>query len=306
MADIPGRALLLFLDGIGVGLPDVRRNPVAAARLPVLDALLGGREPLLGSAHSAGRASFRAVDACLGVAGLPQSGTGQTSLLAGVNGAAVLGRHFGPWVHTELREILASENLLSRARRAGRLAAFANAYPSAYLSDTSGRSLRRPAAPPFAARAAGVLTRDERDLRAGNAVASEIEHGAWRDRLDPHLPLITPAGAGEVLARIASGSHVTLFAHYATDTVGHSRDHPGAVAALERVDAFLGGLVRSIPDDLLLVVTSDHGNIEDVQAAHTTNPVPLIALGPGAGVLIADADDIATVTPALLRLLRID
>jgi 2,3-bisphosphoglycerate-independent phosphoglycerate mutase len=307
MRSRPVRALLLFLDGVGIGSNDPRLNPLAAAHLPIFDRLLGGRGPLLGDAGSgAGEAHFAAVDACLGVDGLPQSGTGQTSLLAGVNAARLIGRHFGPWVHTGLRDVLARENLLSRAKRAGRSAAFANAYPAAYLEGAASRLLRRPAAPPFAARAAGVLTRNEVDLRAGCAVASEIEHTAWRERLDPTIPPITPSAAGAVLAKIASTADVTLFAHYATDTIGHSRDLSAGMAAMERVDAFLSGLIDHMPDDLLLVVASDHGNIEDVTAAHTRNAVPLIAMGPGAGEVAAGAASIAEVVPILLRLMGIE
>ncbi len=305
MRERPERALLLFVDGVGIGVADPARNPAAAARLPVLDDLLGGRDPLLGGGSSRGRAAFRAIDARLGVEGLPQSGTGQTSLLAGINAAERLGRHFGPWVHTQLRELLASENLLSRTRRAGRQPAFANAYPLLYLTDTTGRAARRPAAPPFAARAAGVLTRHERDLHRGTAVASEIEHTAWTARLDPTLPPISAAAAGAVLAGVASRADVTLFAHYATDTVGHTGEHAPAVRALERVDAFLGGLLDEADPGLLIVISSDHGNIEDVQAAHTLNDVPLIAIGPGAGTLVGAATAISDVAPAMLNLLDI-
>jgi 2,3-bisphosphoglycerate-independent phosphoglycerate mutase len=292
---------------VGVGEADPRINPLVAARLPALRHLLGGRAMAHGEVEPGARygdTRFTLLDATLGVEGLPQSGTGQTSLLVGVNAAARLGRHFGPWVPTGLRELLARENLLSRARRAGRVAAFANAYPRRYLDHPHG-ALRRPAAPPFAARAAGVLTRDEADLRARRAVASELDNVAWRERLDPGLPPISPAEAGAVLAGIAAGSELTLFAHYATDTAGHTGEMAAAVKALERVDAFLGGLVGALPDDLLLVVTSDHGNVEDVRRGHTTNPVPLIARGPGAE-RVAAARSIAGVVPELLRLLDID
>lgn len=294
---------------MGIGPDDPRRNPLAAAHLPQLSALLGGTLPIAermakADAH-AGEARLAAIDACLGVPGLPQSGTGQTSLLAGINAPALLERHFGPWVHTQLREVLAEENLLSRARRAGRSAAFANAYPRAYISDTTGRALRRPAAPPFAARAAGVLTRDEADLRARRAVASEIDNVLWRERLDPGLHPIRPAEAGAVLAKVAAGAEVTLYAHYATDTAGHTGDMAAAVRSLERVDALLGGLAAHRPPELLVVMTSDHGNVEDIKAEHTRNPVPLIAFGPGSERLIGGITSIDQVTPAILRLLGI-
>lgn len=257
----------------------------------------------MGAAAAGG--GFAAADACLGIPGLPQSGTGQTTLLTGVNGAALLGRHFGPWVPTGLRELLAAENLLSRGRAAGHRVAFANAYPSAYLAAAGDGALRRPAAPPLAAWAAGALVRDERALREGSAVASEIDHTAWRARLDPELPAIEAADAGRNLARIAAEAHLTLFAHYATDTAGHRGDHAGAVAALERVDRFLSGLLIELPADCLLVIASDHGNIEEVGAGHTTNPVPVITRGPGAGELVREIRSIADLVPKLLALLDV-
>ena len=54
---------------------------------------------------------------------------------------------------------------------------------------------------------------------------------------------------------------------------------------------------------VLLVLCSDHGNIEDLSThTHTRNPVPLVALGPGADEVLQAAEDIADVTPAILRL----
>ncbi len=110
---LPERAILVFLDGVGIGADDPAYNPFAAAQLPRLEALLGGRK-LVGESFDADgrivaeRAVLAAADATLGVEGLPQSGTGQTTLLTGRNGAAEYGRHFGPWVPTPLRPLLAA------------------------------------------------------------------------------------------------------------------------------------------------------------------------------------------------------
>ena len=52
---------------------------------------------------------------------------------------------------------------------------------------------------------------------------------------------------------------------------------------LPRLDAFLGSVVAHLPPDTTLVLSSDHGNVEDATTkAHTTNPVPLLVVGPGA------------------------
>ena len=243
----PSRVLLVFLDGVGIGAADAERNPFLRARLPVLLRLLGGRLPVADALDAEGRiesgeAVLVAADATLGVAGVPQSGTGQTALLTGRNAAAEYGRHFGPWVPTGLRAMLAADNLLSRAVRSGARAAFANAYPLASIA-ADPRIFRRPAAPPLAARAAGVLVRDLPELARGEAVASSITNERWRERLGDALAEVAADEAGRRLARIAAGAEVTLFAHYDTDYAGHRGGMDGAVAALERVDAFLGGIV---------------------------------------------------------------
>lgn len=302
----PRRALLLFLDGVGIGEADPRANPFAAARLPRLRALLGGRLPFRGEERiEAERAVLVPADAALGVPGTPQSGTGQTALLTGRNAAELYGRHFGPWVPTPLREMLGAESLLARARAAGRSVAFANAYPLRSV-EPDPRIFRRPAAPPLAAAAAGALTRDLPELLAGEAVASSITNEQWRRHAGALVPEIGPEEAGRRLARIAAAAEVTLFAHYDTDHVGHRGGLEGAVRALEKVDAFLGALVDALPADALLVVSSDHGNLEDVAAEHTLNPVPALAAGPGRERLAERVAAITDVAPAMLELLGID
>lgn len=302
----PTRVLLVFLDGVGIGPADPGRNAFARAGLPVLRRLLGGRVPVVDDLDGDGRivtehAVLVAADATLGIAGTPQSGTGQTSLLTGRNAAAEYGRHFGPWVPTGLRGMLGEHNLLTRAVRAGARAVFANANPVAAEADP--RIFRRPAAPPLAARAAGLALLGLPELYAGDAVASSITNERWRAHTGDQLPDVTAAEAGARLARIAASAEVTLFAHYDTDYAGHRGALEGAVAALERVDAFLGGLVAALPDDTLLVVSSDHGNVEDAGGGHTTNPVPVLAVGPGRGEVAGRVRDIAGVAPVLLDLL---
>jgi hypothetical protein len=294
------RVLLLFLDGVGIGEADRTVNPFLVAHLPRLRALLGGEIPTLDRPEVAGgRALAFPLDALLGVPGVPQSGTGQTTLLTGENAAAVFGRHFGPWTPVRLRPLLEERSVLRRSLDAGHRTLFANAYPRTWPGE---RSARRAAAPPLAARAAGLLDRHEEALALGDAVASEIVNDGWRTHLGyTDLPVIAAGDAGRNLARLASGSRLTMFAHYATDYAGHRGGMEGAVAALELVDAFLAGLLDALPEDSLLVVTSDHGNIEDVRAGHTLNPAFTLLHGPGAAERRSGLRSLTDVTPALLR-----
>ncbi|MEX2570358.1 MAG: alkaline phosphatase family protein [Gemmatimonadota bacterium] len=304
--DRPGRVLLIFVDGVGIGPGDEGINPLAAADLPTLDAVLRGARPIAEDIPPRGLEApgvrLTGIDANLGVEGRPQSGTGQTALLTGTNAPKILGRHFGPWVPTALRDLLLQRNLFRTAAEAGHTVAFANAYPSGFL-EPGGRGARWPGAMPLAAHLAGVLVRNERSVRESDGLVSSITTERWRRHVDPRAPDLTPPLAGEILARIAGRYRLTVFAHFDTDHVGHEGDLAEGVAAIERVDAFLGGVLAQMSDDLLVLLTSDHGNLEDTTLGHTRNPVPLLAIGPGADSLSERVRSTADVAPFILGLL---
>lgn len=287
------KALLVFVDGVGLGNDDPETNPLAAADLPSLSRLLDGRRPVGGSAgHAAPDAILLGLDACLGHPGLPQSGTGQATLLTGENAAAAFGRHFGPWTPTALRPLVERRSLLMRAVDAGLDAAFANAYPEEVMANyPAGRDAPRTprlpmplrTGPVIAARAAGLLTRHTPHLSRGEAVATGIVNDAWRESLGRvGLPVIDAASAGRNLAAIADRNQLTFFAHYDTDIVGHRGTFADGVAALVLLDRFIGGIIEGLPADCLLLVVSDHGNIEDIRRGHTRNPALALIVG-GAG-----------------------
>lgn len=304
------RVLIVFLDGVGVGDDAAATNPLAVAVTPALDALLDGRR-LVTSAlpYSGARASARGLDAVLGVDGLPQSGTGQAALLTGVNAARVFGRHFGPYAPTALRSLIASDSILAVAGRAGRTVTFANAYPAHLVAIAPAERPPLPlrASIVMAALGAAVLTRHEPELIAGDAIASEITDDEWRARLGrTDIPDISAEQAGRNLAAIANRYDLTLFAHYSTDGAGHVRDMDAGVAAWQRVDAFIGGLVPALADGVLLAIVSDHGNLEDVRAQHTRNPALCILAGPGHAALADRLDSLTDVAPALLGVLGVE
>jgi len=298
------RLLMIFLDGVGIGEEDAEANPFARAVLPTLHELLGRSLPWLHRpVVRAPGAVALPLDATLGVDGIPQSGTGQAALLTGANAPRLFGRHFGPWTPVRLRPLVEERSLLRRARDGGRKVVFANAYPRGWPGAVGSR---RVAGPPLAARGAGVLDRHEEALRAGRAVSSEIVNDLWRRHLgDDSVPIVTEEDAGRRLAGIAAEADLTLYAHYATDTAGHRGGMAGAVAALERVDRFLAGVLEALPPSCTLLLVSDHGNIEDVRTGHTRNPALGVAAGGGTRDLTAGLRTIADVSAAVLRHLQI-
>ena len=301
------RVVVLFLDGVGLGDDDPQVNPLAAAQLPVLTGLLGGRRLVAGSGRiEAAQATMIPTDAGLGVPGRPQSATGQTALLTGRNAPKIVGEHYGPRPNAVLRAMLEGPTLFTRLLAEDRSAAFANAFPQGYF-DAVARGKRLHGAIPHAAQAAGLRLRTADDLRAGRALSVDLTNTAWRETLGyGNVPLWTPAAAGEVLARLAASHDLVFFDNWSTDVAGHRGDLAASVQVLEQIDAFLGGLLAAVDQDqTLTAIISDHGNIEDIRArGHTENLVPTVLIGAGRQRASTTITDLTHVMGALLDVVR--
>ncbi len=298
----PPRVLFVFVDGVGVGADDRETNPLAALDLPALATLLGGTRPVAGATPSSPSAAvggrLLALDACLGVAGLPQSGTGQTTLLTGVNAPAAVGEHQGPYPTAALKGVLAAASLFRRLRDAGRPVALANAFPAPYL-ERAARGTGRMGAIARAAHLAGVRLRGPDDLRAGRALSAFVTNAGWRERLGhPELPDIDAAAAGRRLSALAQDHAFTLFEYYATDLAGHHPDRWPPANALRCLDDLIAGVLATWAPRDVVVLASDHGNLEDMRVAtHTRNPALGAWCGPAPAVVPAALTDVA---PAIL------
>jgi len=275
------RLLMLFLDGVGIGTRDPHTNALMAARLPSMRLLLGG-EPLTLVRRTATTPQTVAIplDATLGVPGLPQSGTGQAALFAGVNAARIAGKHFGPYPYSTLKPVIERLNIFRRMLDTGRSVCFANAFPKRYFEYMKHHGSRL-SVTALSCTMAGVPLLRGRDLRAGRAVSADITNEGWKNLGYPDMEILEPARAGERLAMISAEHHFVLFEYWKTDYAGHSRNMGEAIEVLERFDAMLGGILDSLDTGrTLLLITSDHGNIEDMSVkTHTRHPVPMVAHG---------------------------
>jgi 2,3-bisphosphoglycerate-independent phosphoglycerate mutase len=296
------KTLILFLDGVGLGPADPATNPFVHARLPTMQSLLDGHRPTLDDGPvQTEMASLVPLDATLGVPGLPQSATGQTTLLTGVNAARHIGRHLGPYPDESLRQLLAADNLFKAVLGRGGRAALANAYPDRYLSRLE-RGRGRTSAIGRAARDAGLVMRGYRELKQSQAVSGLLTHEHWR-LWGYDLPDITPSQAGRWLATLAADYTLTFFEYFYTDVCGHRADRRESILTLEKLDAFLAGILSALSlATTTLLVVSDHGNIEDWRTGqHTLNPILALLAGAGHAELAAQMHSLADVTPALLR-----
>jgi 2,3-bisphosphoglycerate-independent phosphoglycerate mutase len=305
------RLLFLFLDGFGLGSDDPDINPLARAEMPNTIRLLGGKRLVAGSAPlEAMRASLVALDACLGVDGLPQSATGQASLLTGRNVPAEIGGHYGPKPNQAVADVLRSDNVFISLGRAGCRAAFLNAYPPAYFAAIrSGHRLH--SAIPLAVTSARTPLRTADDLFAGRAISADFTGEGWRDRLGfGEAPVLTPRAAGARLAELASGYDFAFFEYWPSDYAGHHQDMNVACNLLEVLDTVLGGLLDAWDDSAgLILLTSDHGNLEDLSVrGHTCNKVPLLLVGrtPARRRFVEGASDLTHLAPRILSYLGCD
>ncbi len=184
---------------------------------------------------------------------------------------------------------------------AGRRAVFANPLPQSFVAAVENGE-RRGSVTTWAAIAGGrTVMRDLEDLRAGRAVAWDVSGDHFAARAGYDVGFTQPTDAGRTLAAIAAGADLTVWETFLTDLAAHGRWGLRVDDALARLDGLLEGLLGALPDDLTVVLTSDHGNLEDsTHRVHTRNPVPLLAVGPSAGDF-ARLTSLLEVTPAILE-----
>jgi hypothetical protein len=297
---------MLFLDGVGLGVKDPSVNPLFAARMAALRSLFGGELPSLGRRRIVSDgAAVLPLDATLGVPGFPQSGTGQTSLFTGTNGAALAGKHFGPHPYSTLKPVIEERNIFRRLRDAGKSRLFANAFPQRFF-DYLGSHPGRMTVTTLSATTSGVPLLRAEELARGAAVSADITNAGWLELGYPDIPVIPPEEAGKRLSVLSRQYDFVLFEYWKTDYAGHAMDPREAVNVLETFDAMLRGIIDSLDTgETLLLITSDHGNIEDLTTkTHTRNPVPLILYGAGAlpfAGRFGPGADLTAVTPLLLE-----
>ncbi len=293
--------IFLFVDGVGLG-KERSENPLLNPQwksfpfMSVGQTFSDSAEPIIKPSHF-----FNAVDATLGVEGLPQSGTGQATLFSGENAAQEIGKHFGPFPHSGNKHLLQEESLFQKAQALGKSCSFINAYPQIFFEKAEKRN--RWSCTTLMTKSAGIRLNTTRDVKGETAITAGITQQAWREHLEIDVPVITPQQAADRLINQSANYDLILHEYYLTDKAGHSREKEKAEEALQRYDQFLWQLIQSGPEEVTIVLCSDHGNIEDLSTkTHTLNKVSLFVFGPGVEAFYG-AESIMDVTPGILRVL---
>ncbi len=290
--------LLFFIDGLGIGSRGPL-NPLAEVENADPLALFQGERWVVG-----GDGVVVPTDASLGIEGRPHSASGQTTILTGINAPSMLGYHKQGFPNSAMLEIIREHSIFLQLTRAGITPiTFANAYTERFFSERP----RWVSATTAAVEAANLPFRTVADLKAGRAVYQDFTNSILRERGED-VELRSSTDAAAVLAEIVAGNRFTLYEYFITDKIGHAQD----MEAAKRILKDLAQLIRILLGRIDLsrtsvILTSDHGNIEDLSSRnHTLNAVPTILWGAGRHSIAQRIHNLADITPVIVDFLTVE
>ncbi len=290
--------LLFFIDGLGIGTRGPH-NPLDG---------LEDAAPLANFQREKPEIVFDGVlvetDARLGVDGRPQSASGQTTILTGINAPATVGYHKQGFPNRALIDVINEHSIFLQLKRAGVAPiTFANTYTQRFFESRP----RWISATTAAVEAAGLQFNKIEDLKAGRAVYQDFTNQMLIERGEDVEPR-TPEEAADVLASIVANHRFTLYEYFITDKAGHAQDREAAGAILRNLARMIRRVLAKIDrTSTIMILTSDHGNIEDLSTrSHTLNPVPTIIWGAGSQQVANRISSLADITPAIVSLLTRD
>jgi hypothetical protein len=307
------RVIFIFVDGCGVGGRDPG-NPFFLGQCRHLP--FWQEAPVLPDGTP-----VAAIDATLGIPGAPQSASGQTALFCGAGAAEIGNRHRNGYPDRALRRIIMKKNLLSQLAARGATARYLNAYP-AHEELFTARHVRMEADgrlwfsaffPERFKRMISVtscmlLASDQRpfgeaDIREKNALYQDYSNRLLNEK-GMALPIFSPQQAAAIVFNASRRFEFVLYEYFQTDLYAHRRSLEECIDLVRDFDTLVGTLLSLLDrKNDTLILTSDHGNLEDYPArGHSRNPVPLIAWGRHGDRLREKIGSVSDVTPAILEL----
>jgi len=290
------KILFIFLDGVGLGCSDIEINPFIRAKTNFFEQLLGGKLSSGLNEIISQDLVFKHIDSTLGIKGLPQSASGQTAIVTGVNAPKIIGNHYGPYPGPSLKKILDAGNIFSDLSAKAKSINLLNIYPPAYFSQ---KRLRENAIV-YAYKTSGNRL-NELDSYLNKSISVDLT-GEYLQKIMPSLPLLSPYETGKRAAEISGNYDFSFFDYWPTDLTGHRSSLSEAIELIEKLDSFLLGVYENLKDTIL-IITSDHGNLEDKSSkTHSLAKVPLIVAGKNAKSF-AEIDNLTQIAEVIKDLL---
>ena len=284
--------VFIFIDGLGLGPENPQINPCLHSDIHIF------------SSHNKHKDKTPVVkngicfptDATLGIAGLPQSATGTATLLTGVNCVWKVRKHVPGFPTNKLIEIIRKESILKKVNRKGLASTFINAYRPLFFKLKEKTKWR-------------LSTTTVANLAANNTFYSLediIKHKSiYHDYTNRNLikrgfkvPVFSSQEAAKILASAADEFNLVVYEYFLTDRAGHKQDMDTAVQVLVQIEKLITRLIDMLDlNDKLLVVSSDHGNIENLSVkTHTRNFVGTYIWGKNSEQYINEIRDLTDIS----------
>lgn len=290
------KVLLFFIDGLGIGERNAD-NPLSQ---------IENIEPL---AHFVGEKSeviydgiLIPTDPRLGIEGRPQSASGQTTILTGINAPQFLGYHKQGFPNQALRDVISEHSIFLQLKNLKiEPNVFVNAYTPRFFTETP----RWKSATTCAMEAAGNQFRKLPDLFGRKALFHDFTNRHLIE-LGFDAQIYSPLEAAEILAESSANNRFTLYEYFITDKIGHAQDFEKAKEYLPPLAEFIRETLQKIDlETTTFILTSDHGNIEDLSKKnHTLNDVPTIVWGRKRFEIAERITDLTDITPTIVSLLK--
>jgi hypothetical protein len=260
---VSNKIILIFVDGVGIGLDDPSINPCCSSATGIFH--VNKNLPESGHRYQ--------IDAQMGVPGLPQSATGHTTLYTGKNAPQLLGKHLTGFPNKDLRQLLEEQSLFIVLKNIGFKSKFINAFRPVFFTTPEIFSNLHMSATTEMNRYAGYDFSDFHDIRDEKALYHDFSNRENRCK-GFDLPLFSADKAGEILVRESNNYDLILYEYFMTDFAGHAQDLSRSIEEIRKIESLILAVLRYInPQNTILIVASDHGNIEDIRTkSHTTNP----------------------------------
>ena len=288
-------AILFFIDGLGIGSRGTH-NPLDAEAHSPLAHFIDEPTPVYKNGV------LVPTDPRLGIEGRPQSASGQSTILTGVNVPQAVGYHKQGFPNQAMREIIGEHSIFRQLdERAIGPNVFANTYTPQFFQTPP----RWKSATTCAVEASrSMYFRRLPDLVGRRSLFHDFTNVTLRQR-GFDVPEFSPREAAEVLCGLAVANRFVLYEHFITDKIGHDQDFAKAASHLPKLAEFVRATIDMLdPDRTTFILTSDHGNIEDLSIRnHTLNDVPTVLWGRNAAEAAASIKDLSDITPTILKLL---
>jgi bisphosphoglycerate-independent phosphoglycerate mutase (AlkP superfamily) len=257
------KIILFFIDGVGFGSDDPEINPCYSSQTGIFQL----NKPLPRSGHK------YALDAQMGIPGLPQSATGHTTLYTGINAPQLINKHLTGFPNKALRQILKSHSIFVRLKKLGYKSKFINAFRPVFFTTPEIFANLHMSATTEMNKYANYAFSSFNDIENNRALYHEYTNEE-NIKKGFDLPTFSADRAAEVLAKESKKNHLVLYEYFLTDFAGHSQSLSYSIEEIQKVENLIIALLNKIDmKSTTLIVVSDHGNIEDLSTkSHTTNP----------------------------------